>query len=143
MLFVSASAIPAAAQDTGPASPAGATAEEALADARAAYGPADDRARCPETNGQEIVVCIEPQDDSDFRVESSGDLDPDGAGSDDGLPRAPDVFGIPDIGGVTIAGCFLPPCPPPPAYIIDFDTIPEPPEGSDADRISRGEIRAD
>ncbi len=119
------------------------TAEEVLESARASYGPVDTRAQCPESTGQEIVVCAPVQDDSEFRVESSGDLDPDGLGSDDGVPRAPDVHGIPDIGGVTITGCFLPPCPPPPAYIVDFDALPEPPEGSDADRLSKGEIRVD
>ncbi len=119
------------------------TAEEVIESARASYGPVDTRAACPESSGEEIVVCAPVQDDSQFRVESSGDLDPDGAGSDNGIPRAPDVHGIPDIGGVTITGCFLPPCPPPPAYIIDFDDIPEPPEGSDADRLSKGEIRVD
>ena len=55
-----------------------------------------------------------------------------------GDPRAPDVHGI-QHGGVTVAtGCFIPPCPPPPAYFIDFDKLPDPPPGSDADRISRG-----
>ena len=55
-----------------------------------------------------------------------------------GNPGAPDVFGIPDHGVVAARGCFIPPCPPPPAYIIDFDSLPDAPPGSDADRIARG-----
>ncbi|QUL37458.1 hypothetical protein [Erythrobacter sp. JK5] len=54
--------------------------------------------------------------------------------------RAPDVAG----GGIfrgpaTISGqCLIPPCPPPPALLIDVEALPEAPEGSDADRIARG-----
>ncbi|WP_435200125.1 hypothetical protein [Qipengyuania sp. 902] len=55
-----------------------------------------------------------------------------------GNPSAPDVFGIPDQGVVAARGCFIPPCPPPPAYIIDFESLPDAPPGSDADRIARG-----
>ena len=55
-----------------------------------------------------------------------------------GNPAAPEMFGIPDHGIVVARGCFIPPCPPPPAYIIDFDSLPEAPPGSDADRIARG-----
>ena len=53
-------------------------------------------------------------------------------------PQAPDVFGIPNHGTVVARGCFIPPCPPPPAYMIDFDELPDTPKGSDADRIARG-----
>ena len=53
---------------------------------------------------------------------------------------APDTAG-PGIfrGKATVSGlCFVPPCPPPPAYIIDFDELPDTPVGSDADRLARG-----
>ena len=53
-------------------------------------------------------------------------------------PQAPDMFGIPNHGPVVARGCFIPPCPPPPAYMIDFDELPDTPKGSDADRIARG-----
>ena len=53
-------------------------------------------------------------------------------------PQAPDMFGIPNHGTVVARGCFIPPCPPPPAYMIDFDKLPDTPKGSDADRIARG-----
>ncbi len=57
-----------------------------------------------------------------------------------GDPQAPDVAG----GGIfrgpaTVSGqCLIPPCPPPPALLIDVEALPEAPEGSDADRIARG-----
>ncbi|MEL6529101.1 MAG: hypothetical protein AAFQ27_04015 [Pseudomonadota bacterium] len=57
-----------------------------------------------------------------------------------GDPQAPDVAG----GGIfrgpaTISGqCLIPPCPPPPALLIDVEALPEAPAGSDADRIARG-----
>lgn len=42
-------------------------------------------------------------------------------------------------GPATISGgCFIPPCPPPKALMIDIEALPEPPPGSDADRIARG-----
>ena len=53
-------------------------------------------------------------------------------------PQAPEAFGIPNHGFVAARGCFLPPCPPPPAYMIDFDELPDTPAGSDADRMARG-----
>lgn len=56
---------------------------------------------------------------------------------DKGDPRAPDLE--PKYPGVVVArGCFIGPCPPPPAYFIDFSELPEAPPGSDADRIGRG-----
>lgn len=57
-----------------------------------------------------------------------------------GDPQAPDVAG-PGIfrGPATVSGlCLIPPCPPPPAYMVDFSQIPETPPGSDADRVGRG-----
>ena len=57
-------------------------------------------------------------------------------------PKTPDVdgTGLPNgmVPLVTIRGCFIPPCPPPPALIIDVEALPDAPAGSDADRIARG-----
>ena len=53
----------------------------------------------------------------------------DGEGITGRLP-----FGV----GATMKGCFFPPCPPPPALIVDVTALPEAPPGSDADRIARG-----
>lgn len=52
----------------------------------------------------------------------------------------PDVAGEGIFRGqATISGlCFIPPCPDPPALIIDVEAIPLPPEGSDAERVAQG-----
>lgn len=57
-----------------------------------------------------------------------------------GTIAPPDVAG-PGIfrGPATISGlCFIPPCPEPPALIIDVEAIPPPPAGSDAERVAQG-----
>lgn len=130
-------AAPVAAQDAAPT----VTADQALADAKDVYGPTDDRAKAgcpPQQPGAEIVVCAELEEQSQFRVDSSGDLDPTGAGARGGVPRAPDVGHVYPPGQVTVRGCFIPPCPPPMPKIIDLKAIPEAPPGSDADRVGRG-----
>lgn len=90
----------------------------------------------------EIIVCA--PDEDEFRIPSTGDDDPGGAGSRDGSLRAPDVAGEGIFKGkATMSGkCLIPPCPPEAAYIIDLSTIPEAPAGSDADKIAKGEKRA-
>lgn len=55
-----------------------------------------------------------------------------------GNPQAPEAFGIPNHGTVVARGCFIGPCPPPLAIMIDIEALPEAPSGSDADRIGRG-----
>lgn len=119
------------------------TAENVIASAKQAYGPPPPEPKCDPQQGDEIVVCAEEQEQSQFRVKSSSELDPTGEEAiDDGLPRAPDVAG-PGIfkGPATIGGLCVPglqKCPPPPALLIDFSELPEAPPGSDADRISKG-----
>jgi len=131
-------AAPVAAQDAEPV-----TAEQAVAAAQEAYGPPDTRAKpaCPTPKpGDEIVVCGENEDPDKYRVKSSADLDPKKAR--DGLPRAPDLFNLPQpamVGvGVSAKGCFIPPCPSPMPVLIDLKAIPEAPPGSDADRVANG-----
>ena len=131
-------AAPVAAQEASPGRPV--TAEEAIANAKEVYGPPDTRAKetCPPHRaGAEIVVCAEIEEQGQFRVQSSGDLDPAGAGARGGVPRAPDV-GTSYPGAVVARGCFIPPGPPPMPKIIDLKVIPEAPPGSDADRVARG-----
>ena len=126
---------PLAAQDAAPV-----TADDAIAAAEDAYGPPDSRAKpeCPTPKpGGEIVVCGQTEDQSRFRVKSSGDLDPTGAGAKDNVPRAPAVGTV--YPGIVVArGCFIPPCPPAMPVLIDLKAIPEAPPGSDADRAARG-----
>jgi hypothetical protein len=108
------------------------TAEEALATAQAIFSAAPRKAApCPKATGDEILVCVEREDPATQHVPS----DADSGDPDDGVPRAPDVSGLPS-GGMRIGKTPRHP------LIIDLSTIPEPPAGSDADRIARGEMAA-
>lgn len=121
------------------------TAEQVAERAQKAYGPPPPEPACAPAKGDEIVVCARQQDNSLFRVKSSSELDPESEEAlKGGLPRAPDVAG-PGIftGPATVGKLCIPglqKCPPPPAIIIDFSALPEAPEGSDADRVGKGEI---
>ena len=118
-------------------------------------GPADQRRieQCEEeqdasTISRTIVVCREiVEDNSNYYSGSREDArdryaretqyadfipTPDVAG--EGITGPKELMGA----GVTITGCIIPPCPPPPALIIDIEALPEAPAGSDADRIARG-----
>lgn len=121
------------------------TAEQAIETAQETYGPPspDSQPKCPkQTSPDEIIVCRELEEQSQFRVKSTSQIDPTSREAlDNGIPDAPNVAspGLTEYGQVTMRGCGLQKCPPPPAYMIDFSTLPEPPEGSDADLISKGE----
>ncbi len=60
--------------------------------------------------------------------------------TNDGLPRAPNVFGMAPCKGN--GACVGFGSVPPPMYYFDITALPPPPPGSDADRIAKGEIRA-
>lgn len=86
----------------------------------------------------EIVVCA--PDEEEFRIPSTADDDPTGkAGTDDGRLHTPDVAGDGIFKGKATAsfGSVYNP------LIIDLDSIPEAPQGSDADLIAKGLKRAD
>ncbi|WP_279351659.1 hypothetical protein [Erythrobacter litoralis] len=89
----------------------------------------------------EIVVCRRVTG-SENRLYSKDDAQQRYAEEtmNEGIIAAPDVAGAGIFRGpATVSGlCFVPPCPRPPAYMVDFSTIPEAPPGSDADRIARG-----
>ena len=89
----------------------------------------------------EIIVCRRKPDTGTFDKEDWESRYADRTRDKDD-PRAPDVEGrnvIPMVGvSVVFKGCFIPPCPPPLAYMIDFSSLPETPPGSDADRVGRG-----
>ena len=117
------------------------TAEEAIETAREVYGPVVSRPEpepCPAARPDEIVVCREVVEDDRYRVRSStDDAIAAGVAVGDGLPRAPNLE-PPALPIVVARGCFIPPCPKPPAYMIDFASIPEAPPGSDAARYAEG-----
>lgn len=133
---------PALSQDQPPV-----TVDQVVQSAQKAYGPPPPQPACAPQADNEIVVCAREQDNSLFRVKSSSELDPESKDAvDDGLPRAPDLSG-PGIftGPATVGGLCIPglqKCPPPPALMIDLTALPEAPEGSDADKIGKGEIPA-
>ena len=118
-------------------------------------GPVDKRRieQCEEeqdasTISGTIVVCREIVEDNSNYYSGSRDSARDRYARETqyaGAIPTPDVAGEGITGhpalmgtGVTITGCIIPPCPPPPALIIDVEALPEAPAGSDADRIARG-----
>jgi hypothetical protein len=113
------------------------------------YGPAEPTKaapakKCSPSDGKrpgEIVVCG-TKDDAEFRVKSTAELDPDSKeATDDGQPHAPDFAESckKNPGGTCIHFGVTPV----PAYILDFATLPDTPEGSDADKIAKGEKKGD
>ena len=116
--------------------PAPATAEEVLERARTFYSLEQETAQvCLEASGEEIVVCGESVDPERYRVPSPTDL----GRTDDGIPRAPNVSGLPDCSRAT---CIRVGRQPRQVNLIDLDAIPEAPPGSDADKIAKGEMAA-
>ena len=84
-------------------------------EARAAAGP------------DTIVVCEERSDPEQYKAPIEREVD-----GDRGMPRAPNVFGIPPCESYQFCGKFGKV--PPPAIMVDFDALPETPEGSAAAR---------
>ena len=132
LALVAVSAAPAHAQT-------GLTAEQAVQREKEVYGPPPPKPRCGSGGPDEIVVCA-PESGDQFRVPSTADSDPNSREAkrrlDDGIPRAPNVSGLPEC---SQGGCMGFGSVPPPAYMIDFSTIPDAPAGSDADLIAKGE----
>jgi hypothetical protein len=138
-MFMALGGTPLAAQQAesaaaqGPPAPDPPTSQATLEAARANLKAAGERKPCAAGQPGEIVVCA--QDPEDFSVPSDVDT---GADSSDGVPRAPDLFGIPPGGIVVARGCFIGPCPRKMPPIIDLKAIPEAPPGSDAARYKEG-----
>jgi len=90
----------------------------------------------------EIIVCRRKADQSQYRMSSDDDAADRYAREtmDQDAPRAPDVAGEGIFKGpATVSGlCLIGPCPPPPAYMVDFAALPETPAGSDAERVGQG-----
>lgn len=134
-----------AADGAGQASPDPITAEQAIAAAQELYGPPPPEpevsAECSNPAPGEIVVCAALEEQSQFRIPSSSDKGDDSQLSWAGDPpdvSGPGIFtGPATVGG--ICGIGLNPCPPPPVYYFDITALPEPPPGSDADKIAKGE----
>ncbi|MFT4028160.1 MAG: hypothetical protein QM676_15395 [Novosphingobium sp.] len=140
LLFIAGSA-PALAQNAD--ADADAKARDMVDRARTSYGPmTPEQARkaCrSQTKEGEIVVCA-PGDDKEFRVQSSSQLDPGSRQSTrTGVPRAPQLDkgsckGTGRIGCIGIGGKGHE------IYMIDLTSIPATPEGSDAEKVAKGEM---
>jgi hypothetical protein len=113
-----------------------------MATARAAIGPiSPEQARkaCQAQDKQgDIVVCA-PADSKQFRVESSAQLDPTSrANLRTGVPRAPKFDGEAcDVKKITCFGFGRSRK----IELIDLAAIPATPEGSDAEKVAKGEMR--
>lgn len=110
----------------------------AAAHARLSVETVQDRCRAARKTG-EIVVCVDRGED--LRVPSTAESDPSSLAArhalNNGIPRAPQL----DRGSCKgQPGCMVGGWAPPPIYAIDPAAIPEAPEGSDADRIAKGEM---
>jgi hypothetical protein len=130
----------AAAVTTAPAAPPepAVTAQQAIDNARALTSAAPPkREECAEATGDQIVVCARHEDPRTQYVPSSTD----NGDTYDGVPHAPNVSGLPDCAAATVCAQHLGKQPRQ-LYIIDLKAIPEPPAGSDADKIARGEMAA-
>lgn len=118
--------------------------EQRIAEARAKFGAPPPRRRCESDSADPdaIVVCA-PDRGEDQRVPSTAETDPHSLAArlylNNGVPRAPQL----DRGSCKgQPGCFVGGWVPPPVYYIDLKAIPEAPEGSDADKIAKGEMPA-
>ena len=135
---------PAVAQDPPPVSDGDKAIAENILGTDGTVVPDRVRNRCANpTRPGEIVVCAGRPDA--YRIPPTSETDPNSRqATDDGRLPPPDVAGAGIFRGKpTMSGmCVIPPCPPEAAYMIDLSAIPEAPAGSDADKVARGEMRA-
>lgn len=126
----------------------------------AAYGPVDEReaspaqqainpdrasrprqrpSECDQANPDPdtIVVCREWEDGERYTFDSPVEADIGVTGS--GVPRAPDVFGMPPCSSYTVCVGGLGSVPPP-AIMVDFSQLPETPPDSEAARLYDGPV---
>ena len=138
LLAVAAAApVPAAAQTaSGTSEQDRAIAEKMLGTGR--ITPDRIRNNCANPTRQgEIVVCGKNPEEN--RVPSTADADPTSKQAlDDGRLHTPDVAGNGIFKGKPTFSFGSVEAP----YIIDLDSIPVAPAGSDADKIAKGEVRA-
>lgn len=135
---------PVAAQDSyGPTVESPADAEAAMANARQYWSatPRERPSECDVVNPDPdtIVVCREWEDGERYLFERPTRADTEVTGS--GAPRAPDVFGMAPCSSYTVCIGFG--SVPPPAYMVDFASLPETPANSEAARLYDGPTDAD
>jgi len=141
----------AGAQDSGPAS-AATSAEEALETARDVYYPPDEQSvsacaqgeqegRAESLEGNVIVVCrrLGPANELQTRELPRARMDR----TADGVPRAPDVSGLPPCVNTATAMCISFGSVPPPVLMVDVTKFPEPLSPEDAALVVRMEGEGD
>jgi len=142
ILLAAAAPVPALAQ-TEPASKAAPDSDAAMA-RKLLTSPTitGNKPKCYERSPTgDIVVCA--PDNDQFRIKSTAEEDPNSRQAlDDGRLHPPNVSGLPDCSPGSKNGCIGIGRAPPPLYIIDLDAIPQAPAGSDADKVAKGEMRA-
>jgi hypothetical protein len=89
----------------------------------------------PDLDPDTIVVCREWEDGERYTFDRPVEADIGVTGS--GVPRAPDVFGMPPCSSYTVCVGGLGSVPPP-AIMVDFTELPETPPDSDAARLYGG-----
>lgn len=123
-------------------------AEKSLAE-RAAAADAREKALLEDPNkrcrreaeaSREIVVCADPDKNTRDRLPLRNETET-ARSTRTGVPRAPDLDDM-DCRTHPRGVCISVGKAPAPIYYIDLSKIPEAPPGSDADRISKGEIPA-
>ncbi len=110
---------------------------EAIETARKVYTVIRKPAPCGVASNGDIVVCA-PDRGEKWRVPPTSETEPTSLQAlRNGIPRAPQL----DRGSCRgQSGCVTGGWAPPPVYMIDLSAIPEAPEGSDADKIAKGEM---
>jgi len=123
-----------AAQDRG-ASP-----EEMVDKAKQSYGPAPPKPRCDKESQDPdvIVVCGELEKQEQFRVRTDEQAESDYARETMNKGRPPPAPNV-DGDGIFKGPATFKLAPPVAPLIIDLEDIPDAPDGSDADRIGKGE----
>lgn len=94
----------------------------------------DPCAQPPNGDPDVIVVCKQWESGAAYTFDAPTRADTEVTGS--GVPRAPDVFGLPPCSSYTVCQRFG--SVPPPAIMIDFASLPETPPDSDAARLYGG-----
>jgi hypothetical protein len=132
MAAMIATAVPAAAQEAPPAAEAPTKVEGPVTVPSFNVMITGERRRpCIGTDSKgEIVVCGKDNGE-DVRVPDEENR------TDDGITRAPDVFGGIDCKKSKCHGFGKVP---PPVFYVDLKSIPEAPKGSDAEAVARGEM---
>ena len=110
-----------------------------------AYGPSTEDSTPPDPCADSqagkdvIVVCRRFESGERYTFDAPTRADTEVTGS--GAPRAPDVFGLPPCSSYTV--CMRFGSVPPPAIMVDFASLPETPEGSEAAMLYGGPTTAD